>query len=100
MPSAVNCNAESTVKDLVEKTDTDKYAIWFQTFDQYEVVDLVVALLNDLTKDNLTRYPLRSHQNAHYRHKGGGGNRTIVAVAVMAVAMDVAVTTVITVAVE
>ncbi|MFC6253074.1 DEAD/DEAH box helicase [Secundilactobacillus hailunensis] len=68
-------NAEETVKDLVEKTDTDKYAdMASKLLDQYEAVDLVAALLNDLTKDNSNQVPVKiTPERPLPRHKGGGG---------------------------
>lgn len=70
-------NAEATVKDLVEKTDTDKYAdVASKLLDQYEAVDLVAALLNDLTKDNSNQVPVKiTPERPLPRHKGGGGSR-------------------------
>lgn len=70
-------NAESTVKDLVEKTDTDKYAdVASKLLDQYEAVDLVAALLNDLTKDDSNQVPVKiTPERPLPRRKGGGGSR-------------------------
>lgn len=68
-------NAESTVKELVEKTDTEKYEkVASKLLDQYEAVDLVAALLNDLTKDDSTQVPVKiTPERPLPRRKGGGG---------------------------
>jgi ATP-dependent RNA helicase DeaD len=70
-------NAESTVKDLVEKTDTEKYEkMANKLLDQYEAIDLVAALLNDLTKDDSTKVPVKiTPERPLPRRKGGSGNR-------------------------
>lgn len=71
-------NAESTVKELVEKTDTEKYEkVASKLLDQYEAVDLVAALLNDLTKDDSTQVPVKiTPERPLPKRKGGhGGSR-------------------------
>ncbi|MTV82944.1 DEAD/DEAH box helicase [Secundilactobacillus folii] len=71
-------NAETTVKELVDKTDTEKYAdVASKLLDQYEAIDLVAALLNDLTKDDSTKVPVKitPERPLPRRHGGGGGSR-------------------------
>ncbi|KZL41688.1 DEAD/DEAH box helicase [Secundilactobacillus collinoides] len=71
-------NAQETVKNLVDKTDTEKYEkIASQLLDQYEAVDLVAALLNDLTKDDSSQVPVKitpERPLPRHKHGGNGGN--------------------------
>ncbi len=48
-------SAESDIADLIKKTNTDKYEKMKadKLLDEYEATDLVAALLNDVTRDNV-----------------------------------------------
>ena len=67
-------NAKSTVEDLVKSTDTDKYSeVAKSLLEQYDTVDLVAALLNDLTNDESNQTPVKiTPERPLPRHKGGG----------------------------
>jgi len=79
--------AKETIADLINKTDTEKYAKTAESLlAQYDAEDLVAALLNDLTKDNNNQVPVKitperplpkrggkRHGGGGYHH--GGGNR-------------------------
>lgn len=69
--------AEASVDTLVAKTATDKYADQAtELLQKYDAVDLVAALLNDLTKDDASAVPVKiTPERPLPRHKGGGGNR-------------------------
>ncbi|MBV0929655.1 DEAD/DEAH box helicase [Lentilactobacillus sp. IMAU92037] len=73
-------SAESDIADLIQKTNTDKYQkMADKLLDEYEASDLVAALLNDVTRDNVKvkitpERPLSRHHGGHGRnsHRGGG----------------------------
>ena len=78
--------AKETIADLINKTDTEKYAKTAESLlAQYDAEDLVAALLNDLTKDNNNQVPVKITperplpKRGGKRHGGGGyhhgGNR-------------------------
>lgn len=51
--------ALDNIKDLVEKTDTEKYAKQAEELlEQYSALDLTAALLNSLTKDDASQVPV------------------------------------------
>lgn len=68
------------IKKLVADTDTDKYKKKAQELlDQYDSVDLVAALLNEMTKDDPDKVPVkitperplpRRKNHRNYRHNG------------------------------
>ncbi|WP_461240718.1 DEAD/DEAH box helicase [Paucilactobacillus sp. N302-9] len=75
------------IEGLVQKTDTDKYAAEAEELlNRFEAIDLVAALLNDVTKDDASSVPVKitperplphrkQHSNGggHYsRHRSGG----------------------------
>lgn len=73
-------SAESDIADLIQKTNTDKYQkMADKLLDEYEATDLVAALLNDVTRDNVKvkitpERPLSRHHggHGHNSHRGGG----------------------------
>ncbi|WP_288529657.1 DEAD/DEAH box helicase [uncultured Secundilactobacillus sp.] len=70
-------NAEETVQNLVKKTDTSKYEDMANSLlENYEAVDLVAALLNDVTKDDSSQVPVKITPERPLPRRGGrhGGN--------------------------
>ncbi|WP_395323380.1 DEAD/DEAH box helicase [Levilactobacillus parabrevis] len=77
--------AKEAVADLVNKTDTEKFAeVAKGLLAEYDAEDLVAALLNDMTKDDSSQVPVKitperplpkrgSKGHGGYHH--GGGNR-------------------------
>jgi ATP-dependent RNA helicase DeaD len=79
--------AKDKVAELVNKTDTEKFAKTAEALlNEYDAEDLVAALLNDLTKDDSSQVPVKitperplpkrggkRHGGGGYHH--GGGNR-------------------------
>lgn len=75
-------SAESDIADLIKKTNTDKYEkMADKLLDEYEATDLVAALLNDVTRDNVKvkitpERPLSRHHGhgGHSNNRRGGGH--------------------------
>ncbi len=73
-------SAESDIADLIKKTNTDKYEkMADKLLEEYEATDLVAALLNDITRDNVKvkitpERPLSRHHGSGHRNdcRGGG----------------------------
>ncbi|KRK88128.1 DEAD/DEAH box helicase [Lentilactobacillus sunkii] len=69
-------SAESDIASLIKKTNTDKFEkMADKLLDEYEATDLVAALLNEVTRDNVKvkitpERPLSRHGHGH-----GGGHR-------------------------
>ena len=69
--------AESEIGDLIQKTNTDKYAdMANKLLDEYEATDLVAALLNETTRDNVKVKitPERPLSRGGRSRRGGGGH--------------------------
>ncbi|RRG00662.1 MAG: ATP-dependent helicase [Lactobacillus sp.] len=73
-------SAESDIAKLIKHTNTGKYEkMADKLLDEYEATDLVAALLNDITRDNVKvkitpERPLSRHHGGG-RRNGGGGHR-------------------------
>ncbi|GAK47354.1 ATP-dependent RNA helicase DeaD [Secundilactobacillus oryzae JCM 18671] len=67
-------NAQSTVDDLINRTDTEKYReVAESLMEKYDAVDLVAALLNDVTKDDTNQVPVKiTPERPLPRRKSGG----------------------------
>ena len=67
--------AESEIGDLIKHTNTDKYAdMASKLLDEYEATDLVAALLNEITRENVKVKitPERPLPRRHGKSSGGG----------------------------
>ncbi len=71
-------NAISKVDELVGQTETVKFEEEAEKLlTKYEPIDLVAALLNNVTKDDASSVPVKiTPERPLPRHKGGGGRRS------------------------
>lgn len=72
-------NALSEVKNLISSTDTDKFSAQAEELlNQHEPVELVAALLNDITKNDASATPVKitpERPLPSHKHGGNGGGR-------------------------
>ncbi|PWF99308.1 DEAD/DEAH box helicase [Levilactobacillus bambusae] len=68
--------AKKEISDLVQRTDTEKYAPTAEALlQEYDAEDLVAALLNEMTGDD-NQAPVKiTPERPLPRHGGGGGNK-------------------------